>query len=193
MKLSELQDMELVNELTQNNNEEALVELATRHSGIFVDMVNKFGDGLTPTQKHDLIDSRDFYIHQAAQKYDPDKSKFVTFIGQTAKYLCLNQGTKNRKVGFTNFDDIEFLEEDSGLKPDEACMKHEVLEKILDVINGHPDERVRTIFNERYFNPNNNKIKTWKQISKVVGLSTQGCINLHDAVITNLQRRINYV
>ena len=190
--IKELKDTELIKEIREKNSNEAFIELSARHSGIFISMVQKFGGYLTPAQKSDFIDSKDFHIHEIVKEYDENKSKFSTYLGQTTKYLCLNQGNKNMKFNTSPLDEVEFKAEDNSVLPDEACINHETFEKIIDVIDNHKDERVKTLFHERYFNPNNNKIKTWRQVAKVVGLSVQGCIDLHDSVITNLQRRINY-
>ena len=144
---------------------------------------------MTPTQKRDLIDSKEYYIYNAAQKFNPEKSKFPTYLGHTAKYLCLSQTSENVKHSSVNFDDVEFMETDANDTPDDACAKHEIIESVLEIIEKHSDERVKTIFKERYFNPHNNKLKSWREIAPLVNLSIQGCINLHDKTIDNLQKR----
>lgn len=181
-------DSELINELLEKNSSEALEELSLRHSGVFIEVINRYKECITSAQAMDLRDSKDFYIYEAARKYDETLSKFPTYLGQTAKYLCLNQMNKNRKMSSVSFDDVEFAEADKAQTPDDFLSNHEILKNVLDVLNDHPDERVKLIFKERYFNSDKKSVKSWGNVAKIVGLSVQGCINLHNSVIKELQK-----
>ena len=60
----------------------------------------------------------------------------------------------------------------------------------MSLINGPPDSRVKTIFKERYFGGERGKLNTWKNIGDKIGLSAQGCINIHDKTLTEFQKQI---
>jgi len=40
----------------------------------------------------------------------------------------------------------------------------------------------------RYFNTKNKKLTPWKKISKEIGLSVQGCINIHNNFIEKIRK-----
>jgi len=54
----------------------------------------------------------------------------------------------------------------------------------------HQDERVKTIFYERYFCGERGKLKPWKQIAQKVNLSTQGCINVHNKTLKEFKNKV---
>ena len=60
----------------EENNEDALDELISRHSGIYVDMLKKFGfKSLTQNQVQDIMADKDYVIYRAALEYDPSRAK----------------------------------------------------------------------------------------------------------------------
>ena len=86
-------------------------ELISRHSGIYVDMLKRFGmNCLTQNQVSDIMKDKDYVIYKAALEYDESKAKFSTHLANKTKYMCLTQKTKNKNNRITaNFDDIKFL------------------------------------------------------------------------------------
>ena len=85
-------------ELTDNlkldiNTEESLQELINRHSGIFLDIVTSYVPRTSTSGcREDLINDLEYYIYNAGLKYDHTKNtKFSTFLGNEAKWACLNQ------------------------------------------------------------------------------------------------------
>jgi hypothetical protein len=82
--------------IKDENDESALHELISRHSGIYVDMLKKFGMScLTQNQISDIMKDKDYVIYKAALEYDESKAKFSTHLANKAKYMCLTQKTKN--------------------------------------------------------------------------------------------------
>ena len=93
-------DTELAHNLQNDIESDAsLQELVNRHSGIFLDIVNNYVPNNSPTShKQDIIDEIQYYIYNAGLKYDQTRgAKFSTFLGNEAKWLCLNQHYKNKK------------------------------------------------------------------------------------------------
>ena len=79
--------------------EQSLQELINRHSGIFLDIVTSFiPKGSATGCRQDLINDLEYYVYNAGLKYDhTKKTKFSTFLGNEAKWACLNQYNKNKK------------------------------------------------------------------------------------------------
>lgn len=186
------EDPELTKMVKEDQNQEALVELISRHSGIYVHMIKCFGaKSLTQNQIDDLLDEKDYNIYKAAIDFDESKSKFSTFLANKTKYICLTQKTLNKKKKIvSSYDDIDFSQVSSSLEPDQECSLNEGYERIINMILKHQDERVKTIFYERYFCGERGKLKPWKEIAKKVNLSTQGCINVHDRTLKEFRKKI---
>ena len=185
-------DPELTEMVKESDHEEALSTLIGRHSGIYVDMVRRYGSKSLPTNDLvDIISDKDYIIYKAALDYDESKAKFSTHVGNKAKYLCLSKKTarKNGKK-FLPFDSIDYSEESKELHPDESCEIKESFLAIVDLINTHRDDRVKIIFKERYFGGEKGKLQTWKKIGELVGISAQGCINIHDKTLTEFKKQI---
>ena len=93
-------DVKLTENLKNNiETEPSLKTLIERHSGIFLDIVNNYVPNNSPTcHKQDIIDELEYYVYNAGLKYDQTRgAKFSTFLGNEAKWLCLNQHHKNKK------------------------------------------------------------------------------------------------
>ena len=191
--IEDLTDCALTDLIKEDNNEDALNELISRHSGIYVDMLKKFGfKCLTSNQVQDIMSEKDYVIYKAALEYDENKAKFSTHLANKAKYLCLTQKTKNKNNKISsNFEDVQFSQKDKGCNPAESCDLNDSFARILNLINKHKDKRLQTIFHERYFCGRRGKLKPWKEVAKKLNLSAQGCINIHDKAIKELNYRIN--
>ena len=102
LKINNLEDYQLVNNIKENKEADfSLKELIDRHTGIYLDIVNKYTQTANTTNKLDLIDEKDYNIYQAALKYKSDKgTKFPTFLGNETKWICLNRNNKRRCRGF---------------------------------------------------------------------------------------------
>lgn len=190
--IQEETDIYLVKKIKDDNDEQALKELINRHSGIYMDMIRKFGSkSMSVTQVNDMLDDKDYQIYQAALDYKEDLSKFSTFLALKTKYICLTNKTQNKKNSIiVNFDDQEFKQEYLGDNPCEDSSKRELMKKVCFLIEDFPDKRVVKVFKERYFSTTNGKLKPWKLIAPMVEMSIQGCINLHDRHLKEFKKTI---
>ena len=101
-------DILLINDVKKDRNVESLKELIDRHSGIYVEMVNKhIPNDLEGVNKEDLIQDKDFSIYEAAINFDENKNtKFGTYVGNLARWKCLNIYNKKIKFPQMNISDI---------------------------------------------------------------------------------------
>ena len=191
--IESLTDTDLTERVRDCNDDSALGELISRHSGIYVDMLKKFGfKCLTHNQIQDIMQEKDYIIYKAALEYDHTKAKFSTHLANKAKYMCLTQKTKNKNNKISgNFDEIQYCQKDKSKTPDESCKINDSFSRILNLIEKHKDKRLKTIFHERYFCGSRGKLKPWKEVAKKINLSAQGCINLHDKAVKELNYKIN--
>lgn len=196
--INKLQDNELVKNIKDDKKaEDSLQELIGRHTGIYLDIVNKYTKNGNSTNKLDLIDEKDYNIYQAALKYKDDKgTKFPTFLGNETKWICLNKHNKKKKEPQLSIEDIkesDILEnKNSKISSDEL----EIFSEAIKFSKSHKDKRVEKIFEMRYITGEKNKVMPWKKISEKLNMSIQGCINIHNSAIEKFKIELkdkNYV
>jgi len=179
----------------EKNVESNLSKIIDKHSGIFVEMVKHYvPENSEYSNRDDLLSEKDYHIYKAVKSFDFSKNvKFVTHLGNQAKYLCLNTYNKNRKKPEINCDEIKldwisFLSEEEHMSNIIKSDSEELFKRINKYLAKHKDERVKKIFELRYFSYKDNKIKPWRLIYREIGMSIQGCINLHKKTIKELRR-----
>ena len=183
--VNNLEDLQLVDNIKKDTKtEDCLQELIGRHTGIYLDIVNKYTLNGNTTNRLDLIDEKDYNIYQAALKYEGDRgTKFPTFLGNETKWICLNKFNKRKKDPQLSIDDVR---ESDILHPKKEKIKKEDLEVFSEAIKlskTHKDKRVEKIFEMRYITGEKNKVMPWKKISEELDMSIQGCINIHNSVV----------
>ena len=183
------EDLQLISNVKTSNDEGSLKELINRHSGIYVEMVNKYlPDSMEGINKEDVLEDKDFCIYDAAIKFDETKNaKFSTYIGNLARWKCLNIYNKNIKFPQSSISEIydKSVSCDSGLKNIED---QEELKNIFKMIEESKDERVKKIFKMRY--KSGKRLTPWKKIAKKLDLSIQGCINIHNKHLTEIKKYV---
>lgn len=193
MEEDNLEDIDLIYGLKSGTDSGAyLKELVNRHSGIYISMVNNYSPPMNssiPSNKDELIKDKDYYIYQAALKFDENKNtKFSTYLGNETRWLCLNLYNKNKKSKEVSgeIENLTSIEDESLSKLDE-----EFITKAMSVIKKDPDKRMIKIFRLRYIDGEKNKVMPWNKVCKFVDLSIQGCINIHDKAIKKIRKELN--
>ena len=183
--VNNLEDLQLVDNIKKDTKtEDCLQELIGRHTGIYLDIVNKYTLNGNTTNRLDLIDEKDYNIYQAALKYEGDRgTKFPSFLGNETKWICLNKFNKRKRDPQLSIDDVK---ESDILHPKKEKIKKEDLEVFSEAIKlskAHKDKRVEKIFEMRYITGEKNKVMPWKKISEELNMSIQGCINIHNSAV----------
>jgi DNA-directed RNA polymerase specialized sigma subunit len=188
-----LSDKELIRAVKfGKKSDDHLRELVDRHSGIYISMVNNYSPARSsgiPTAKDDLLSDKNYYIYQAALKYDEEKrTKFSTYLGNETRWLCLNLYNKNKnsKEISSENPDQNYADQDY----QEESMKQELLDKIMSIIQTDPDRRIAQIFTLRYVDGDKNKVMPWNKVCSYLDLSIQGCINIHNKTITKIKKQL---
>jgi len=183
--VNNLEDFQLVENIKKNKKtEDSLQELIGRHTGIYLDIVNKYTQNGNLTNKLDLIDEKDYNIYQAALKYKSDRgTKFPTFLGNETKWICLNKYNKKKKEPQISIDDIREIDILSTKNEKINKEDFEVFSEAIKFSKEHKDKRVEKIFEMRYITGEKNKVMPWKKISEELDMSIQGCINIHNSAV----------
>ena len=185
------EDIQLINKVKNSRDENSLKELIERHSGIYVDMVNKYlPNSMEGINKNDVLEDKNFCIYDAAIKFDENKkAKFSTYIGNLARWKCLN--IYNKKIKFPQESIFgDFSRKNTRFSQSETLdiEKEEDIKNVFKIINNSEDSRVQKIFKMRY--QDGKKLTPWKKIAKKLDLSIQGCINIHNKHLTEIKKYV---
>ena len=187
-------DKDLVNKIKKHEEvTDSLGTLISRHSGIYYDIISRYVPlGSIYCNRSELFEDKELNIYNAALKFDPDRgAKFSTFLGNETKWVCLNAYNKAKKKPLISKapEDLDFIKKATDSREFELG-DGILLKEIFLLVNKHPDRRVGDIFKLRYREGDGNKVLAWKHVAPKVGLSIQGCINVHDMVIEDLKRKL---
>lgn len=194
--MKEEEDKTLIENIQNRRNEtESLNELVNRHSGIYLEMVNAFSSpGNQFVDRNELIQEKEYRIYKAALNFDDTRgAKFSTYLGNETKWLCLNTYNKNiRKPIFQSefIENCQGMEENEGYSDISESLKKDLFDKVLSILNTHPDKRVEKIFKMRYVVGQENKVMPWKNVCSKMKLSIQGCINIHNSAVKYVQQEL---
>ena len=77
------EDLQLINNVKKLQDSSSVQELIDRHSGIYIEMVNKYlPNDMSGVIKDDVLEDKNFCIYDAAIKFDENKNtKFSTYVG----------------------------------------------------------------------------------------------------------------
>lgn len=183
-------DQDLVDNIQRESCNSSLEELCSRHEPLVISMVTRLSKKYSNwTISQEVIDDKIYIIYTAAKKFKKNKNtKFSTFLGNETKWAFLNKCNqlKKRSKHLTLMSDfLDCL----NLCPEEDPHE-EKLDLILSVLASKEDKRMLKIFNLRYKIGKENKVMPWHLVAKEVGLSAQGCINIHSSGILFLQEKL---
>ncbi len=159
-------------------------------NSIYLDIVNSFlrncnNDSL----REEIINDKEYAIYNSVLKYDENRgTKFSTFLGNEAKWICLNASNKNKKYVELNDNTYDFECIKDTYEHTVVNFQDQILKEFNEEINKHPDKRIQKIFSMRY--SGNKKLTPWRKISKAMNLSIQGCINIHNAALNSISKNI---
>ena len=171
-----------------------MLELINRHSGIYHTMVNYFLSGNQNIgEKTSLAEEKDLNIYSSALSYDPNRNtKFSTHLANQTKWKCLNIINKKKRNKEIYLDDENSFIEPSCESFLSQIKKKEVFKVFESCLKEERDDRVKKIVDLRY-NTDNNKVRAWRVIATEMGMSIQGCINIHNKFILKVKKKTQNV
>ena len=175
-------DNKLVENIKDENCEDSLKELILRHSPLCYNILQKFYPLLNKAgfSKDDVFNEKDLLIYKSAKTFKLDKkTKYSTWLGNYTRYHCLNM-LNSTKIRFVSVEEegVKSFMEKQVAEQDLDKEKH-MREFISHILDNLKDKRIKKIYMMRYFSKDGKK-KTWKEIAKKVGVSSQTVINIHN-------------
>ena len=183
-----LSDNHLVQRIKVKNCEKSLIELSSRHSGLYFKILKKYSKSFFANNIdiNEAASDKNLIIWNSVKSFSIDKNvKFSTWLANQTKYHCLNTLNKKSKDRLVTTGDeiLDFLnEEESPSSPDPLF---EFIENILSQLK---DKRIKVIFSMRY--SRKEKKPSWCIVAKKLEISTQTAINLHNRGIKILRKKI---
>jgi len=148
-----------------------LVELMNRHSGVYIKVASQF-IGNPYVDVNSLVEDKPYNIYSCAISFDKTRAKFSTFLGNTVRYLALDQIQESKKAQFEQLSPSLYSDNDTSHlveNREDMAVVEEELEKM--------DERAKDIFTQRYYDSDSISQQTpWKKISEKIGITQWGCI-----------------
>jgi len=183
-------DISLIEKIKQENDSKSLQCLIDKHSGIYIDTVNKtIANAAFFIDKNEILEEKDYYIYSAALKFEPERNvKFSTYLANETRWRCLNIYNKQKKFQRESLDDNFDQCSDGSLFLDEI-QAQESLEMIIQMANEQKDQRIKKIIDMRY-GLTYNKPHGWKEVAESLKMSIQGCIDIHDKFINKIKKII---
>ena len=188
-------DLSLINKIKDSQDSNCLTELISRHSGIYIYIVDQFTKNEQVSSCRDsILEDKDFIIYKSAINYNPEKnSKFSTYLANQTKWKCLNALKKARNKKEVSLEQAfkKPSEDDSSI---DQISKIEALALFQSMLEKENDKRIKKIIDIRY-NTSNNKLTPWRTAAKKLNMSIQGCINIHNRFIKKVNKEFekNYV
>jgi len=193
------EDIELINRVKDHACNESLKELIDRHSALCYDIYNKYSNTLKKASG-ELIDNinleKNFIIYKSVLSFNPDKkTKFSTWLGNFTRYYCLNVINSKKKYVPMEDELLNSIKEkeaelNGNQNGNEKASEKEMHDYVINILEKMKDERIKKVFNLRYFS-DFNKRSTWVEIGKKMKVSPQTAINLHNRGKTMIAKKIN--
>jgi DNA-directed RNA polymerase specialized sigma24 family protein len=185
-------DRQLVKLVRDNASESAFKEICDRYENIFYKVCQKYVAALriSGINPQDIFDEKDYIIFHCIRTFNYRKgTKLSTWIGNYARYLCLNSINSRKFILPSSDEEITRHIEETQATQNYISSQFtpEDFGYILNIISQLKDKRVEEIFKYRYFN---DKKMIWSKIAKKMKISTQTAINLHNKGITLLRKKV---
>jgi hypothetical protein len=194
-EIATVPDSILINNIkTGQNLDDSIREIASRHTGVFMKILTPFYPSLGSFNYHSMISDKELIFYNAATSYDETKGTlFSTHVANLTKWACLKEINKKSSVEIPTedyqFDTFGLVSEESPIDASYERDRMSLIDLIKKEISSVEDSRLRDIIRLRYFDVENGK-NSWKIIGKQVGLSYQGCINLHDRYLAKIAKKL---
>tara|TARA_Y100000593_G_C4160518_1_gene261791 strand:+ start:82 stop:678 length:597 start_codon:yes stop_codon:yes gene_type:complete len=185
-------DAKLVRNIQENQCDESLKTLISRHTPLCYNILQKFYPVLSKNgfSKDDVFNDKDYLIYKSAMLFKiHKKTKFSTWIGNYTRYHCLNLlNSKKGQVLISTEDESvkNLLNKKTEDQNTEGSNTEEFVSFILNELH---DKRVQKIYMMRYFSKDGKK-KTWKEIARELGVSSQTVINIHNKAKKILKNKL---
>ena len=194
--LKQLTDLQLVEIVRQTASDEAFLELKTRHEKSYYKACHRYSRVMKSlnVEFDQVLDNINLILFDAILKFNPEKSRFNTFLTNLSKYALLNMIRRQKKVSdhvncFISSTEID--EEHTHIFEKELFQSYhpDALKDNTDFLNHLKgeikDQKTLYILSLRY---GEDKL-SWQRISEISGLSVSVCQSIHNKAIKTMREQ----
>ena len=172
-------DEQLISRIKKEACNISLETLYQRHFRICISVLNRYRPAVNSdsSEYKDLEADVKFLVYNAAVTWDSNrKTKYSTWLAHQTRYRCLNLLTKMRRHATLDFD---ALEKNIERWTNNSEVDNPV-DSIVHLLSQIKDERIRQVYELRYFSGESNRPESWTSIARKLKMSIQTAINLHE-------------
>ena len=189
--MKRLGDNELIIEVKERCCNDSFKELTQRHSNLYYKVCQKYLPVLrqigVPAQ--DVLNDMEYVFFKSLNAFNPEKkTKFSTWLGNYARYHCLNYLNDYKRHNFCEENTIEIISEAKAQEFNDADTSE--VDYIFSILSKLKDRRIIKVYKMRY-EENGEKKATWSEIATKMKISTQTAINLHSRGRRFLKTKLN--
>lgn len=185
-------DNQLIKMVKDTGDNDAFNEICDRYQNVFYKICQKYVIPLTAAgvNPQDIFDEKNYIIFHCVSTFKPNKkTKLSTWIGNYARYLCLNSINARRFILPTTDEEMKkYLEETQTVEQYFSAPTTAVddCNYVYSILTQLKDKRIQDIFKYRYCD---GKKMIWAKVAKKIGISTQTAINLHNKGLNLLKKK----
>ena len=191
--LSERSDSYLIRMVKNECSSEAFQEICNRYEDLFYKICRKYSSSLSSHGIYivDIFNEKNMIILHCIKTFKPSKkTKLSSWIGNYARYLCLNSMNARRLILPVSDSDIQ-----KKIEEQQVCQNYFEPKKnlesgrnlIFELLSKMKDKRIEEIFRYRYLD---RKKMIWQNIAKKMNTSPQTVMSLHRKGIVLIKNKI---
>lgn len=186
-------DQALVRLVKSKGDNDAFKEICSRYENVFYKICQKYAPTLTISgvNPQDIFDEKDYIVFHCVKTYKGSKNtKLSTWIGNYARYLCLNTINSRKFILPTATEELHRRIEETQQVTNffQEGFAKEDFKYVSNILEQLKDQRIRDIIYLRYFADNKKMI--WTKIARKMNISTQTAINLHNKGLDLLRNKL---
>lgn len=191
--ISERSDSYLIRKVKNEACNDSFKEICRRYENLFYKQCQKYSTSLSTCGIYvqDIFNEKNIIILHCIKTFKPSKkTKLSSWIGNYARYLCLNSMNAKRLLIPSPDEEVTKRIEEQQICNDYFQPKVNLDESrnyIYDLLNQMKDPRIKEIFEYRYFQP---KKMIWQKIAKKMKTSPQTVMALHRKGISLIKNKI---
>ena len=192
--ITERSDSYLIRKVKTEACSEAFSEICRRYENLFYKQCQKYAVSLASCGIYvqDIFNEKNIIILHCIRTFKPSKkTKLSSWIGNYARYLCLNSMNAKRLLIPSPDEEVRKLIEEQQICNEYFQHKFNYDENrdyVCDILNQMKDARIKKIFEYRYFQP---KKMIWGKIAKKMNTSPQTVMALHRKGISLIKNKIS--
>jgi RNA polymerase sigma factor (sigma-70 family) len=186
-------DIQLVRSVRNKASSEAFIEISDRYQDVFYKICQKYAPALTASGVflQDIFNEKNIILLHCINTFDHKKGvKLSSWIGNYARYLCLNSINARRFIAPSTDEDLKSKIEEAQISQNYFESKNNLQEYkdyVFDLLEQLKDKRIKEIFQYRYFS---DKRMIWNKIAKKVNSSPQTVMSLHKKGIILIRNKM---